>query len=52
MKPVIYTGVSYSKTWLDSTVTNWTPWIANWNGQDPQTGGGGTGPWGTWVVWR
>ena len=53
VKPVIYTGVSYGSTWLNSTVTNWTPWIANWNGQDPQTGGpSGTSPWATWVVWQ
>jgi GH25 family lysozyme M1 (1,4-beta-N-acetylmuramidase) len=53
VKPVIYTGVSFANSWFDTTVTNWIPWIANWNGLDPQTGGpSGTSPWPTWKVWQ
>ena len=56
IKPVIYTGVSYSSTWFDSTVTNWTLWMANWpTAPNPQTGApSGTAPWATanWAVWQ
>jgi GH25 family lysozyme M1 (1,4-beta-N-acetylmuramidase) len=51
--PVIYSSSSFANTWFDSTVTQWIPWIANWNGQDPQIGApSGTGPWPTWIVWQ
>jgi GH25 family lysozyme M1 (1,4-beta-N-acetylmuramidase) len=53
VKPVIYTGISFANTWLDSTVTQWPLWMANPNSQDPQTGGpNGTGPWSTWTLWQ
>ena len=53
IKPVIYTGSSFAGTWLDSTVTQWTPWIANWNGQNPQTGAPNPiAPWSKWVFWQ
>jgi GH25 family lysozyme M1 (1,4-beta-N-acetylmuramidase) len=53
VKPVIYTGVSFASSWLDSTVAQWPLWMANWNGQDPQTGGpNGTSPWSMWTVWQ
>jgi len=63
LTPIIYTGVSFSSTWLDSTVSeSWPLWIANWNGQSSQTGQpSGVGPWQTgtspsfyraWSVWQ
>src|SRR6185436_5492833 len=55
VKPVIYTSSSFAGTWLNSSVTRWTPWIADWiTGANPQTGSptAGTGPWSTWVVWQ
>ena len=54
VKPVIYTGVSYSATWLNSSVTNWPLWMANWPpNPNPQTGGpSGTNPWAAWNVWQ
>ena len=54
IKPVIYTSSSFAGTWLNSTVTKWIPWIANWNGENPQTGGAtiSTSPWSTWVCWQ
>src|ERR1035437_8034841 len=53
IKPVIYTGSSFAGTWLDSTVTQWTLWMANWNGQNPQTGApNATLPWSTWTFWQ
>lgn len=53
IKPVIYTSSSFAGTWLDSTVTKWTPWIANWNGQSPQTGSPSPwSPWSAWTFWQ
>src|ERR1039457_6695477 len=54
VKPVIYTGVSYSATWLNSSVTNWPLWMANSPpNPNPQTGGpSGTNPWAAWNVWQ
>jgi GH25 family lysozyme M1 (1,4-beta-N-acetylmuramidase) len=53
IRPVIYTSSSFGNSWLDSTTTNWIPWIAAWNGQNPQTGGpSGNSPWPTWNVWQ
>jgi GH25 family lysozyme M1 (1,4-beta-N-acetylmuramidase) len=54
--PVVYTYISYASTWLDSSVAqNWPLWMANYNGQDPQTGGpNATSPWQTdaWQFWQ
>jgi GH25 family lysozyme M1 (1,4-beta-N-acetylmuramidase) len=52
--PVVYTYISYASTWLDSTVSqNWPLWMANYNGQNSQTGGpNGTSPWATWQFWQ
>ena len=37
--PVVYTYISYASTWLDSSVAqSWPLWMANYNGQNPQTG--------------
>jgi GH25 family lysozyme M1 (1,4-beta-N-acetylmuramidase)/alpha-tubulin suppressor-like RCC1 family protein len=53
VRPVIYTSSSFAGTWLNSTVTKWIPWIANWNGQNPQTGAPSpVSPWSTWNVWQ
>ena len=53
LKPSIYTSTSFASTWLDSTVAKWTPWLAAWNGQSPQTGGPSTtSPWSAWVFWQ
>ncbi len=54
VKPVIYTGISYSQTYLNSTVTNWPLWMANWPASpNPQTGApSSNGPWPTWTVWQ
>jgi alpha-tubulin suppressor-like RCC1 family protein/GH25 family lysozyme M1 (1,4-beta-N-acetylmuramidase) len=52
IKPVIYTSSSFAGSWLNSTVTNWIPWIANWSG-GPQTGAPSpVAPWSTWVCWQ
>lgn len=50
--PVIYISASPASNYLDSSATQWIPWIADWGG-DPQTGGpGSTSPWSTWVLWQ
>ena len=56
IKPVVYSYVSYSSTWLDTTVTNWPLWMAQYpTSPNPQTGvPSGTSPWpaGSWKVWQ
>lgn len=55
VRPIIYTYISYASSWLDSTVTQWPLWMANYNGQDPQTGApNATAPWpaGAWKFWQ
>ena len=54
IKPVVYASSSFASAWFDSTVTQWTPWIASWNGQIPQSGAPTptTSPWSTWTVWQ
>jgi GH25 family lysozyme M1 (1,4-beta-N-acetylmuramidase) len=56
IKPVIYVSAC-NATPFDNSVAQWIPWIANYNGQDPQTGTpwsvcSGNNRWGTWVVWQ
>ena len=49
VRPVVYTSAC-SACNLDTSVAQWIPWIADYNGQDPQTGG----PWsvcGSCAVW-
>src|ERR1041384_5425764 len=36
VKPGIYISAC-NASYLNSSVAQWTPWIADWNGQDPQT---------------
>jgi GH25 family lysozyme M1 (1,4-beta-N-acetylmuramidase) len=52
--PVIYCSSSFAGKWFDSTVTQWTPWIAEWpTSPNPQTGAPSpTSPWSTWVFWQ
>lgn len=56
IKPVVYSYVSYSSVWLDTTVTNWPLWMAQYPvTPNPQTGApSGTSPWpaGSWKVWQ
>ncbi len=53
VKPIVYTYVSYSSSWLNSTVTQWTCWMAHYNGQNPQTGApSSSSPWSTWQFWQ
>jgi len=53
VRPVVYTGASFASTKLDSTVTQWSPWIASYNGQSPYTGGPTSyAPWSGWSFWQ
>jgi len=57
LKPIVYTGTWYSipgaYPGLNSTVTGWPAWIADYNGQNAQTGApASTYPWTTWTVWQ
>src|SRR5439155_11939688 len=60
IKPVIYVSACHAN-YFDSTVAQWIPWIADYNGQDPQ--GVSSTPWsvcssdniwgsGRWTVWQ
>lgn len=56
VEPLIYTFVSYASTKLDSTVTQWDLWMAQYpSSPAPQTGNpSGTAPWatGAWDIWQ
>jgi GH25 family lysozyme M1 (1,4-beta-N-acetylmuramidase) len=53
VKPVIYVATALAPTWLDSTVTQWTPFLADWNGGGPQPGlPNPIAPWTNWVFWQ
>ena len=54
IKPAIYASSSHAASYFDSTLTKWTPWIAEWpDSPDPQNGGpSSTSPWSTWVLWQ
>jgi GH25 family lysozyme M1 (1,4-beta-N-acetylmuramidase) len=58
IKPIIYVSACNSAN-FDSTVSKWTPWIANYNGQSAQTGTPwsvcASGNWwgsGNWTFWQ
>ncbi len=56
VKPVIYLSACHAN-WVDSSTAQWHAWIANYNGQDPQTGTpwsacSGNNVWGTWELWQ
>ena len=67
VKPVVYTYMSYSSAWLDSTVTQWPLWMASYpsctsnaacqcvecGSSVPLTGApSSTAPWSTWDIWQ
>jgi GH25 family lysozyme M1 (1,4-beta-N-acetylmuramidase) len=54
VNPVVYTYVSYSSTWLDSTVTKWPLWMAQYpDTPNPVSGApDSTSPWSSWAVWQ
>lgn len=60
VKPVIYTSACFACN-FNSTISQWPAWIANYNGQPPQTGGPwsscsscATASWGSgfWHMWQ
>ncbi len=56
VKPVIYVSACHAN-YFDSSCSQWLPWIANYNGQSPDTGTpwsvcSGNNYWGTWAVWQ
>ena len=57
IKPVIYASSGFASTWFDSTVTQWTPWIAEWHLTNPKPlpqsdAPASTTPWSSWTVWQ
>jgi GH25 family lysozyme M1 (1,4-beta-N-acetylmuramidase) len=61
VKPGIYCSSSHASTYLDSTVTQWIPWTADWayahtsaatSAQAATQPPAGMGPWSTWVFWQ
>lgn len=56
VEPLVYTFASYASTKLNSTVTQWDLWMAQYpSSPAPQTGSpSSTAPWasGTWKVWQ
>ncbi len=54
VQPVIYTGVSYASEWMNSSVTGWPLWMAEYpSNPNPQTGApSGTSPWSSWQFWQ
>jgi GH25 family lysozyme M1 (1,4-beta-N-acetylmuramidase) len=57
LKPIVYTGTWYSipggYPGLNSTVTGWPAWIADYNGENAQTGAPDSSyPWTTWTIWQ
>jgi hypothetical protein len=54
IKPVIYMSTSHAASWLDDTMTNFIPWLAQWPASpDPQVDNPvSSTPWSTWAVWQ
>ena len=59
VKPVVYTYISYANgtsgygPGLNSTMSQWPLWMANYNNEDPQTGApSSVSPWTAWGVWQ
>jgi len=50
--PIIYCNTNYAANYLNSSVTVWPLWIANWNYTNPQTQNPPTGVWPTWDFWQ
>ncbi|MFX0206925.1 MAG: GH25 family lysozyme, partial [Candidatus Hodarchaeota archaeon] len=47
VEPIIYCNSNYANNYLDSRVTQYDLWIANWDVQTPNTG-----VWDTWAFWQ
>ena len=47
LTPIIYTNSNYADNYLDSSVTQWPLWIANYGVSSPNTG-----IWDTWAFWQ
>lgn len=56
VSPIVYTFTSYATSKIDSTVTQWDLWMAQYPGSpNPQTGApSSTSPWtaGDWQMWQ
>jgi len=53
VSPIIYTGQYFASAYLNTTVTNWPVWIAQWPYfPDPQNGNPSALPWSTWTFWQ
>jgi GH25 family lysozyme M1 (1,4-beta-N-acetylmuramidase) len=53
LQPVIYVSVAFASEWLDSAVIQWPLCMADYNGENAQTGvPGGTNPWSNWNFWQ
>jgi lysozyme len=52
--PIVYSYVSYASAHLNTTVTQWPLWMAQYpSSPAPQTGKpSGTSPWTTWSFWQ
>jgi len=56
VKPIIYTSACFACNFTTG-IAQWGAWIANYNGQNPQTGTpwsacSGCNRWGTWHFWQ
>ncbi|MFX0105897.1 MAG: lectin-like protein [Candidatus Hodarchaeota archaeon] len=47
VEPIIYCNSYYALSFLDSRVTQYDLWIANWDVESPNTG-----VWNTWAFWQ
>ncbi len=47
IKPIIYTNPNYAENYLDSSVSQWNLWIANYGVSSPSTG-----IWDSWAFWQ
>ena len=54
VKPVVYTYQSYALSWMNSSITNWPVWMAQYPASpNPQSGApAGYDPWTTWNFWQ
>ena len=50
LTPVIYTSSNYASNYLDSSVTQWPLWIADWTYNPNSTPS--TGIWSSWSYWQ
>ena len=53
VRPIVYSYPDFATNKLDSSVTQWSPWMASYNSQSPQTGApNSTAPWSGWSFWQ